>query len=79
VDEVREVLSQLDFNEFKDDDFGIIRDAKRLLRNFGWHKGDFSATGSENSSLKKQTKPAAHLPTWPSGVAVQNSTSSQPT
>lgn len=41
VDEVREVLSQLDFNEFKDDDFGIIRDAKRLLRNFGWHKGDF--------------------------------------
>lgn len=41
VDEVRDVLAGLDFNEFKDDNFGIIRDAKRLLQEFGWHKGDY--------------------------------------
>lgn len=41
VDEVRDILAGLDFNDFKDDNFGIIRDAKRLLQEFGWHKGDF--------------------------------------
>lgn len=42
-------------------------------------RATFSATGSENSSRKKRTKPAVRLPTWPSGEAVPNSTSSQPT
>ena len=41
VDEVRDILAKLHLNDFMDDNFGIIRDAKRLLQEFSWHKGDF--------------------------------------
>ena len=58
VDEVREVLSRLDFNKFKDDDFGIIRDAKRLLRNFSWHKGYFFPR------LDRETYRGKNEPSW---------------
>jgi len=40
-DETREVLSQLDFNNFMDDDWGVARDTKRLLKEYGWYKGDY--------------------------------------
>ena len=41
VDEVRDISAKLHLNDFKDDNFGIIRDAKRLLQEFSWHKGYF--------------------------------------
>jgi NTE family protein len=41
VREQREILSHTDFKEFMDDSFGVIRDIRRLSRNFGWHEGDF--------------------------------------
>jgi len=40
-EETAEVLSELNFNNFMDDDWGVIRDTKRLTRKFGWYKGDF--------------------------------------
>ena len=42
VDEVRDILlAKLNFNYFKDDNFEIIRDAKRLIQEFSWHNGGF--------------------------------------
>jgi NTE family protein len=37
----RNILKSLDFNNFMDSDFGVIRDSKRLINKFGWYKGDF--------------------------------------
>jgi NTE family protein len=39
--ETRNVLKKLDFNNFMDDSWGVIRNTKRLLERFGWYKGDF--------------------------------------
>jgi len=41
VDEMKEILWNLDFTNFLDDSWGIIRDTERLIRDFGWYKGDF--------------------------------------
>lgn len=41
LDETQEILSQLDFNNFMDDSWGVVRDAQRLIHEFGWYKGDF--------------------------------------
>jgi len=41
VAKTKKVLSQLDFNHFKDDSWGVLRDLERLRSDFGWHKGDF--------------------------------------
>ena len=37
----QEILAELDFNKFMDDSFGAVRDTKRLVEKFGWHKGEF--------------------------------------
>lgn len=39
--EVSDIVASTDFNDFKDDSTGIVRDAKRFVSDFGWHKGDF--------------------------------------
>jgi NTE family protein len=39
--EVRDILRGLNFNNFMDDSWGVIRDTDRLLNKFGWYKGDF--------------------------------------
>lgn len=41
VREQHEILRSTDFSQFMDDSFGVIRDIRRLAREFGWHKGDF--------------------------------------
>ena len=41
AEEVRQVLWNLDFKDFKDSSKGIIRDTNRLLKEFGWYKGAF--------------------------------------
>ena len=38
-DEILDELKPKDFNEFKDDDFGIFRDVKRLMTEFGFFAG----------------------------------------
>ncbi|MCX6828152.1 MAG: patatin-like phospholipase family protein [candidate division Zixibacteria bacterium] len=40
-EEIRKILWALNFNNFLDDSWGIFIDAKRLLNDFGWYKGDF--------------------------------------
>lgn len=40
-DQIRSILWELNFNDFRDDSFGIIRDVHRLITDFGWNKGDF--------------------------------------
>ncbi len=39
--EIQEILSGLDFQRFLDDSWGVVRDSKRLLQDFGWYRGDF--------------------------------------
>ena len=39
--ETTQLLLDLNFKNFLDDDWGIARDARRLMRNYGWYKGDF--------------------------------------
>ena len=54
VGEVRDILAGLDFNDFEDDNFVIIRGSKRLFQEFGWTWETSSVTGSENSSRKNK-------------------------
>lgn len=39
--ETHNVLNKMDFNEFKDDSWGALRDMNRLKNEYGWYKGDF--------------------------------------
>ncbi|MFX0202520.1 MAG: patatin-like phospholipase family protein [Candidatus Hodarchaeota archaeon] len=39
--ETQQILNKMNFEKFMDDDFGIIRDANRLLSEYGWYKGDY--------------------------------------
>lgn len=41
LDDTQRILSDLDFNNFMDDSWGAVRDARRLVERFGWYKGDF--------------------------------------
>ena len=41
AEEVREILWDLNFKKFLDSSFGIVRDTKRLLEEYGWYKGDY--------------------------------------
>jgi NTE family protein len=40
-EETFSILSGLDFKSFMDDSWGLVRDSKRLIEEFGWYKGDF--------------------------------------
>lgn len=40
IREQRELLASTDFSDFMDRSFGVIRDVRRLAREFGYHKGD---------------------------------------
>ncbi len=40
IPEMKEILFDLDFKEFLDDSFGIIRDTYRTITKFGFYKGD---------------------------------------
>ena len=39
--ETADILRNLNFNNFMDDSWGVIRDSERLFAKFGWYKGDF--------------------------------------
>lgn len=61
--EIYDVMRSLDFNDFADDSFGIVRDLRRFLQDYGYHKGDnFShwiadqirhTTGSASTTFKQ--------------------------
>lgn len=35
------ILKKLNFNKFLDDSWGVARDTKRLINEYGWYKGDY--------------------------------------
>jgi NTE family protein len=39
--ETEDIMFSLDFNNFMDDSWGIVRDTNRLINEFGFYKGDF--------------------------------------
>ncbi len=39
--EQHRILKNLKFKNFMDDSWGVIRDTQRLIKKFGWYKGDF--------------------------------------
>jgi len=41
VKEISGIVKKMNFANFADDDFGVLRDAGRLLKKYGWHKGEF--------------------------------------
>jgi hypothetical protein len=49
-----DVLSKLNFNNFMDDSWGFVRDAKRLVNSYGWYRGDFFKDWMGNL-VKEQT------------------------
>ncbi|MDO4691700.1 MAG: patatin-like phospholipase family protein [Porphyromonadaceae bacterium] len=40
-EEIKKIMWELDFKNFMDDSWGVVRDANRLISEFGWYKGDF--------------------------------------
>lgn len=60
--ETLKILNKLDFNDFKDDSWGVLRDMNRLREEYGWYKGDYfkewisdllyQKTGSPNITFK---------------------------
>lgn len=62
VADVGRILEDLDFQRFMDDDWGVVRDTKRLIEEFGWYKGDFfrewiadvisARTGNPNATFR---------------------------
>jgi NTE family protein len=55
IAEQRRILKKLDFNNFMDDSWGLVRDTERLIKKFGWYKGDFFhhwISGLINKKLK---------------------------
>ena len=59
--ETTEILLDLDFKNFLDDDWGVVRNLYRVSKKYGWHKGDFfrkwidkrirAKTGKANSTF----------------------------
>ena len=39
-DDIAEQMDNTDFKRFMDDDWGVVRDTHRLLKEYGWHKGE---------------------------------------
>ncbi len=39
--ETKDILTGLNFRNFLDDSWGVIRDTDRLITEYGWYKGDF--------------------------------------
>jgi NTE family protein len=41
TEEISNILWDLNFKEFLDSNWGLVRNTKRLLEDYGWYKGDF--------------------------------------
>ncbi len=57
IQETLNVLNQLDFNDFKDDSWGVLRDMQRLKNEYGWYKGDFFREWISDLLKRKTNKP----------------------
>ncbi len=59
IAEQHELLGSLDFKRFLDDSLGVIRDVRRLAKDFGWHRGDFFATWIGEQIARRLGRPEA--------------------
>jgi len=57
--ETKKILWGLNFKKFLDDSWGVVRDTKRLIEEFGWYKGDFFRGWIGKLIEKKTKKPDA--------------------
>lgn len=57
--EIKDIVWSLNFKNFMDDSWGIARDSRRLIKEFGWYKGDFFRKFIGNLIEKK---PATAMP-----------------
>jgi NTE family protein len=65
VSEIKEILWSMDFKRFLDSTWGVIRNTERLLKEYGWYKGDYfkdwmeqlieAKTGSRQTTFKELT------------------------
>jgi len=39
-EDIRDIVGGTDFRKFMDDSWGLIRDVNRLIKDYGWYKGD---------------------------------------
>lgn len=61
ADELKEILSGVKFHQFNDNEFGFISGSKRIIRKYGWYKGNrfenfiekliFQKTNQQNFTL----------------------------
>jgi NTE family protein len=74
IDEQHEILRSAEFRKFMDASFGLFRNLKRVLDDFGWNRGDFfqgwigdlvkQKLGSERATfgdLKAEQRPDLHI------------------
>ncbi len=54
VPKIKDLVAATPFSDFKDDNFGIFQDIRRLLKDYGFYKGDFFEEWLKNL-LKQQT------------------------
>jgi len=59
IAEQRRILKKMDFNNFMDDSWGMVRDSERLIKEFGWYKGDFFHDWISGLIYKKLKSPNA--------------------
>ena len=53
IDEQRDILRNMNFNNFLDDTWGVARDTTRLVEKYGWYKGDYFHEWMSNLVEKK--------------------------
>ncbi len=58
-EETRDKLLKLNFSNFLDDSWGVVRDADRLINQFGWYKGDFFRQWAADLVEEKSGNPNA--------------------
>ena len=59
IAEQRSILRKLNFNNFMDDSWGVLRDTDRLIEKYGWYKGDFFYEWISRLIKKKMGNPNA--------------------
>ena len=54
-EETKKILSKLNFKNFLDDSWGVVRDTNRFIKEFGWYKGDYFRNWISDL-IRKKTK-----------------------
>jgi len=55
-EDIRDIVGGTDFRKFMDDSWGLIRDVSRLVKDYGWYKGDAFAKWMKKQILSLSGK-----------------------